>query len=134
MIDLNKLEATAKAATPGPWTWAEDSLNERIAPMGKGGKRRAKPGRNIKDTLVYCLVGPLTENAKQYGAEAFLDRYDHRVVMALEWRHVRPDCLLGATPADVNKAFMEAANPATVLDLIKQIRTLQADIETLRMG
>lgn len=93
--DLDKLEALAKAATPGPW---EQSHREGDDEMYR--------------TQVYTADG--------------------ETIASLAWY---PKDMGGGrigTYREANAAFMAAANPATILDLIASARRDAEEIERLR--
>ena len=102
MIDLDKLEALAKAATPGPWfqcglPWFD---------AGSGvlaGSPDPHIGMMIVDT-----------EAWDGEREEFAEHYDGEVASS-----------------DADAAFIAAANPATILDLIASARRDAEEIERL---
>jgi len=100
LVDLDKLETLAKAATPGPWT--HDDGNVFSVPLGKPrkdaierlfgqGDLSAKP---LPDETGFIFGGQENDNY------------------------------------DANAAFACAANPSTVLALIQELRTLRATAQT----
>lgn len=103
MTDLDKLEALAKAATPGPWfqcglPWFD---------AGSGvlaGSPDPHIGMMIVDT-----------EAWDGEREEFAEHYDGEVASS-----------------DADAAFIAAANPATILDLIASARRDAEEIERLK--
>lgn len=94
MIDLDSLEALAKAATPGPW------------------KNVDTPAMSVCDEIH--------------------DANGTRIAMALTTRHPRDgEQFIDFDQAEANAAFIAAANPATVLELIATVRQAQAERDWL---
>ena len=139
--ELDRLEAVAAAATPGPWEWAERRFNRKYQVPMKNGRVRAKPGRSIRDSWVYALVGPIMTvhpdsirnrpNDPGTGMPPGIDEHDYRRVMALRWSQVKGKTLFNVHPSPHDAALIAEARSA-VPALIAEIRRLQAENEALR--
>lgn len=117
-LDLEDLRRKAEVATPGPWEWAHEEYNNAIAPMSgppDNRKRRPKKGYRVRDTLVSWLRGPA--NCPHP------DQWDWKTVFRLRWSSIKGTTLFnegGFSPQD--QAYIAAANPATILFLLDEIK------------
>lgn len=91
MIDLDKLEQLALAATPGPWLHRHDPGN----PVG-------------------CQHGIKLPGEHGYWVADCLDNADRNTV--------------GGHAGMRNAAYIAAANPAAVLELIRRLRAAEQDL------
>lgn len=111
-IDLNALKKVALAATPGPWEW-----------YGSGAMLTALVDGDRQQVL--WAANAMTADESHLG-----DEYKSPD------GHVRASLRLGAcgdrteADADANHAFMAAANPSAVLELIARIDALEAELNT----
>jgi hypothetical protein len=101
MIDLDKLEALAKDATPGPWHWVNRETDE---PRSAGEWNSSLRTVEVFPTQ---LVGPLPK---------FIVEADEICDENME----------------ANADFIAAANPATILALIAEVRSLRAGEPNMR--
>ena len=103
-IDLDHLEAAAKAATPGPWRTSR-KYGEHDDIVRTEWSTQSKKARDV-------LIG---------GARAF--GRDHR-------GHIRIIEAIGPQ-WEANAAYIAAANPAVVLELIAELRKARAERDWL---
>jgi hypothetical protein len=92
-IDLDELKRLAEEATPGPWEWGGTKCD------------------TTEDALNICRENiEKTERPCEYFCEVFIGS-GHRTA------------LVGNGPTGVqNAAFIAAANPAVILELIRMVR------------
>lgn len=121
---IEEIRSRCKAATPGPWEWAEKRWNDQMAPVGKSGKRRAVRGRSIKECYVYRLQGPPA-------CPNPIDRFDYKVIMELNWYSVKGNALLGATPRPSDREFISHARQDMEI-LLDRIESLELEINDLK--
>ena len=116
-LDLDNLEALAKAATPGPWAWvnAGDKGGNAwfVGPVYKCGE--GDDGQTDRDNPVY-LTGEVRLVAWDDDAEREVRLADYDEWVAFNDHHARSE----------NAAFIAAANPTVVCDLIAEVRRLRA--------
>lgn len=139
--ELDRLEAVAAAATPGPWEWAERRFNRKYQVPMKNGRVRAKPGRSIRDSWVYALVGPIMPvhpdsirnrpKDPETGMPPGIDEHDYRRVMALRWFQVKGKTLFNVHPSPKDADFIAEARTA-VPALLAEVRRLQEENAALR--
>lgn len=106
-VDIEALKRIALAATPGPWEWHGDSTMLTASIEG-----------DIQQVL--WTANAVTDDQSHLGNDC--RGPDGRVLTSLR---------LGAcgdrteADADANHAFMAAANPAAVLELIRRLETAE---------
>jgi hypothetical protein len=100
-IDLDTLEALARAATPGPWALEDDEVGEDHAPFCHVGQVDEYDMR-----ITVRQSRPITERKPKVGGP--------------RWRALAHQCL-------INGEFIAAANPETVLALIALARRAAPD-------
>ena len=98
MLDLDRLEQLARAATPGPWTWEASERDE------------------LTGAVIYHHISSLAEPARGQGVA---DTY-HADAVEFNDGTVHP--VYGKKE---NAAFIAAASPATVLELVAELRRLR---------
>jgi hypothetical protein len=120
--ELDGLDQLARKATPGPWVWDEERWNDAVAPLGRSGRRRARPGRSVRETFVYYLRGPA-----RGGVHPPCDPWDYHVVCALQWSQVRGDTLCNCHPEGADAELIARAREA-LPRLVAEVRRLRAEL------
>jgi hypothetical protein len=101
-VDVDKLAELARAATPGPWTY-EDGCYEP-----------PKADDEFPDSSGY------DDMANVYGAP---------VEVGTPTRPVQEVPRLAYLPSNADAAFIAAANPAAVLELLERLRAAEAAVQ-----
>lgn len=131
LLDLDAIEMRCAAATPGPWAWITDRMNDRVSKRTQTGGRRALPGRRLRDLWVYLLAGPPRQGGD---VKEWMDPWDFPHVIALPWASVKGTTVTGF-PSKDDEAFIAAAR-TDVPALVSEVRRLSALVidERVRRG
>lgn len=146
-VDLDDLEALAKAATPGPWRDVTKDWNDSLI---RGGVNYGYHGKltSRQSHQCACLIVSEPETIKRYPRldeeslkfqrRGLPDWYDLSVVVgspdyAYRWQKNsgfgpgrQVHCSVESGPSD--RAYIAAMGPDTALALIKRIRDLEAEL------
>lgn len=87
--DLIEIEARTVEATPGPWKWTHDEVNERYK-------------RHSNEQFIYLLQGPDRHRPHGMGRDPY-----EKVVMQLRWFQVRGKEIMNAGPLPDDACFIE---------------------------
>jgi hypothetical protein len=108
--DLVAIEQRCRAATPGPWQWTQDVVNEYIRARGRGSWR---------DLYLYILQGR---------GPRYQDSWDANV-LRLQWSQIKGTTFCGH-PREEDAAFIAAAR-TDVPRLVAALRQAHARIAAL---
>ena len=129
MIDLEAIKKRLRNATPGPWTWREDTFRPKYMKQKKNGHWMAKPGRRASQSWVMLLTGPMRAPRKEFTQEDIIrgypDEWDFPHIFALRWEALKAKSLFNATPSDADAELIANA-PSDIKALIEEVERLRA--------
>ena len=125
---LDIIKKRERNATSGPWQWAQDRLNDPIAPKGKDGKRHASKGERLAHTFIFCLKR-LFLGQDQYSQYQNADPWEGSLAY-LRWESIKGTSLANCVPGDDDCAFIAHAR-TDVPALIAEVERLRVRITEL---